>query len=597
MKKYYRFLLLTVYSFLIISFPRVDLYAGPSEVLTQNGPGSSPTAPVGPEQTFLNTASTPPPAGYSEETEFSPLSLPENEEPSLLTLIQNRAFFVAKNGSDSNDGSEDSPWKTIQRAVFQLQAGDTVFISEGTYEESIQIQSSGTADGFITLEGVGTVVIDGSALGSGKSGVDTNGKDYLRFKNLTVNHFSAAGIQVEPGSDFIEIDGLKADGNVYAVRIESAANVTVRNAYAVNSNNAFRAFGASRDLLFENIETYNSQDVYPGMNPDYLNGDGFVFESNVSGVTIRNVISANHWDAGFDIKASNVLIENVEAYGNKNNIKTWGENIVIKSSSSHHAKRQIRSDGSNVEGNGITVNSGTTSVISMTFADNEDHEIQVYAGARLDVRDSIVVRRNLTGLLFENKGTLTSGNVLWYNTALEKPDFQLAPKDFWGDPGFADWAGKNYHLSESSSALNFGSSSSLSAFDLDGNPRTVGSRSDLGAYEIQTVVPAKFKGLANGDTVGGKIYVQPDPVFWPTVRSVTYSVDGRKVNSTSSKPYWLGGSSGYSTAKLSAGVHFLTVMIEVGKNQKVKYVIAFRVDPSLAAASLTAAPPPPSKKK
>src|SRR3989338_5542634 len=86
---------------------------------------------------------------------FSPLSLPENQIPSVQAeIVTGRQFHVAAGGSDQNDGSEASPWKTIQYAVSQLQAGDTVYISEGTYQESVQISSSGSTDAWITLEGV-----------------------------------------------------------------------------------------------------------------------------------------------------------------------------------------------------------------------------------------------------------------------------------------------------------------------------------------------------------------------------------------------------------------------------------------------------------
>ncbi|HLD49918.1 MAG TPA: right-handed parallel beta-helix repeat-containing protein [bacterium] len=527
---------------------------------------------------------------------FSPLSLPENQIPSVQAeIVTGRQFHVAAGGSDQNDGSEASPWKTIQYAVSQLQAGDTVYISEGTYQESVQISSSGSTDAWITLEGVGNVVIDGANLGPGKSGFDTNGNDYLRFKNFTLNHLQA-GIQMDSGSSHIEIDGLNADGNIYAVRMDTASNVTVRNAYAINCNNAFRAFGASHDLLFENIETYNSQDVYAGMNPDYLNGDGFILESNVSNVTIRNAVSANNWDAGFDIKASNVLIENAVAYGNKNNFKTWGDNIVIKSSLSHHAKSQVRSDGTTVEGNGITVQSGTTSVINMTFADNEDHEIRIYSGALLSVEDSIVVRRNISGMLFESDGAFTGRNILWFNLALESPLFSLAPTDLWANPGFVDWQNGNYHLSESSLALDFGDSANLSAYDLDGLPRVAGSANDLGAYEIQTDVPAKFKGLANGDTVSGTIYVEPDPAFWPQIRNVTYFIDGRKITSTSKRPYSFGGTQGYNTLNLSPGTHTMEIIVQVTKTLKVTYLIAFKVYPP-GVSSFSYEQPSKKKKK
>ena len=52
-------------------------------------------------------------------------------------------YFVAKDGNDANNGSETSPWLTIQKAADSLQAGDTVYVKEGTYNEDVIITTSG----------------------------------------------------------------------------------------------------------------------------------------------------------------------------------------------------------------------------------------------------------------------------------------------------------------------------------------------------------------------------------------------------------------------------------------------------------------------
>ena len=44
-------------------------------------------------------------------------------------------WFVAKGGSDSNAGSEQAPFLTIQRAVNAASAGDTVNIGEGIFAD------------------------------------------------------------------------------------------------------------------------------------------------------------------------------------------------------------------------------------------------------------------------------------------------------------------------------------------------------------------------------------------------------------------------------------------------------------------------------
>ena len=55
-----------------------------------------------------------------------------------------KIFYVATNGIDSNPGTFEQPFKTIQKAASVLKAGETVYIRKGTYRENIRPQNSGT---------------------------------------------------------------------------------------------------------------------------------------------------------------------------------------------------------------------------------------------------------------------------------------------------------------------------------------------------------------------------------------------------------------------------------------------------------------------
>ncbi|RED95994.1 putative secreted protein (Por secretion system target) [Marinoscillum furvescens DSM 4134] len=54
-------------------------------------------------------------------------------------------YYVAKNGDDSNPGTEDEPFLTIGKAATVLQAGDVCYIKEGVYRERVKTTNSGTA--------------------------------------------------------------------------------------------------------------------------------------------------------------------------------------------------------------------------------------------------------------------------------------------------------------------------------------------------------------------------------------------------------------------------------------------------------------------
>lgn len=60
-----------------------------------------------------------------------------------VTSLQARTLHVAKNGSDQNDGSKETPYLTISKAAYHAIAGDTILISEGTYREWVSPQNGG----------------------------------------------------------------------------------------------------------------------------------------------------------------------------------------------------------------------------------------------------------------------------------------------------------------------------------------------------------------------------------------------------------------------------------------------------------------------
>src|SRR5207249_1964296 len=60
-------------------------------------------------------------------------------------------FVDAARGSDTGDGSEKLPWKTIAFALTQLNAGDTLYLRGGVYYEKLHCSLVGTPDKPITI--------------------------------------------------------------------------------------------------------------------------------------------------------------------------------------------------------------------------------------------------------------------------------------------------------------------------------------------------------------------------------------------------------------------------------------------------------------
>ncbi|WP_139955911.1 right-handed parallel beta-helix repeat-containing protein [Flavicella sediminum] len=63
----------------------------------------------------------------------------------FCAVISAKDIYVAKNGNDSNAGTEVSPYLTLTKAAQVAIAGDIVYIREGVYEELLKPSNSGTA--------------------------------------------------------------------------------------------------------------------------------------------------------------------------------------------------------------------------------------------------------------------------------------------------------------------------------------------------------------------------------------------------------------------------------------------------------------------
>lgn len=105
--------------------------------------------------------------------------------------------------SDSNSGTEQAPWLTIQHAADSVAAGDTVHVKQGTYDERIVLSTGGSAGSIIHFiaEPRRTVYT---------FGFNTTGADYVRIEGFDITNSPAhtgwdetQGVFI--GSDHVEV--------------------------------------------------------------------------------------------------------------------------------------------------------------------------------------------------------------------------------------------------------------------------------------------------------------------------------------------------------------------------------------------------------
>ena len=69
-------------------------------------------------------------------------------------------YYVSTAGNDKNRGTEEKPFRTIQKAADKMVAGDTCYVRGGTYRELVQPKHSGSKNKTIRFQaGLGEVVI------------------------------------------------------------------------------------------------------------------------------------------------------------------------------------------------------------------------------------------------------------------------------------------------------------------------------------------------------------------------------------------------------------------------------------------------------
>lgn len=113
------------------------------------------------------------------------------------------ALYVSPTGSDSNTGTASAPFKTVQKALDTVKAGQTIYLREGTYTALNTFKSSGTEGNYITLRNYpGEKPYLTMTAGSSGAILRLDGNDYIKIEGLEIGGLSSAIAQ-----------GILLDGN------------------------------------------------------------------------------------------------------------------------------------------------------------------------------------------------------------------------------------------------------------------------------------------------------------------------------------------------------------------------------------------------
>jgi len=467
----------------------------------------------------------------------------------LLAQVQGASatnYYIEQSGcSDSNSGLLGSPWCTIGKANATLIAGDTVYIGTGTYYEQISPTNSGNStNGYLKYIANGAVNINTTNKTYLNASVNFHQKDWVWVQGFNIyNDRLSYGILAGANTLNASTCGLKhssyvviKDNYLYGaqnsrnngIRIGGCGGTrTLRNTDIIIDNNTVDERGypvpypgdpesislsqvdngtISNNTLMnvtsigidlkagnKNVTIYGNNITYPATQGIYL--DGYALLQN--NVTIYNnyVFGAgiNHPDS---VPQSCVVVNMEE--GVSPTVKGYIENISIFNNILDRCTYygvHIGGDSYGTVRNNIT----NISVHSNTIINNNVGSIRIPGGDDTNksynknfyIRNNIMYGNDATGLYDSiNKWTEVYGDyIVDYNHFGTIGSGDEGTNYLTGDPLFTDYAGRDYTLTSSSSAIDNGTATGAPSFDYNYYVRPVGSGYDKGVFEYGASAP------------------------------------------------------------------------------------------------------------
>lgn len=340
------------------------------------------------------------------------------------------ALHVSPNGSDSNDGSPNSPFATIAGASRRATPGTTVHVAAGTYAGDIVTTASGTSSAPITyvsdtewgaklVGGGGTVIWELDASFVTVTGFDISGSDpmgiYIGWTGSGYGHDDICGNRIH------DIAAAQGDCNgTGGAAIDTGEGQVGYNQIAANviSNIGAPFIGSCNTIQGIYMDTTNDR----------------VVDNLVSGVAMGGI---QQWHGA----TTSIIVNNTVFDCGVGIILGDGDNFALSGGSA-----------SNFVANNIVVHNATAGI----------DEIGAMGGGN----------QYLNNLLYDDNSQdlVTSSGPSVSGTVEGNPAFVSYRADGTGD----------YHLTAGSPAIHAGTSTHAPPTDIDGTPRS--GVPDIGAY-------------------------------------------------------------------------------------------------------------------
>ena len=335
-----------------------------------------------------------------------------SKEPVKIVYVDNLG-----GSDDAGDGSQAKPFGTIMRGVKELRPGSMLNVANtGTpYHESVRIQTAGTTEEPIILEGNGAM--NSGLVRRPLKDWKAEGGDVFSLK-LPNN---AWGMQSrwESSFDIVRIDGKLGRNATSRDALEPGAYFLYKNQKELKTD-------PLHNTLFVRLAKGKTPDGVPVETVSIVS----LFCVMASHVTVRDFISEYAGDDGFaSVKpAADVLFERVESrYNMDQGISHHGSQVLVRNSHFHHnaggcvvdvyPEARIRYENCLMEDDtwrgGVEFYSGHFEMVDCVIRGNPKKAMLVTRGADVMLRNCLLIGQGegrVQGLQVTEKSKLTMEN-------------------------------------------------------------------------------------------------------------------------------------------------------------------------------------------
>ncbi|MDZ5781618.1 DUF1565 domain-containing protein [Marinococcus luteus] len=178
-----------------------------------------------------------------------------------------KGIFVSPSGNDEQNGTIDTPFQSVQKAADTAEAGDTIYLREGTYEENVKVSEQGEEQLPITVRPFENENVH-LKTASDKPFFSLEDTEYITIKKFTFHQENTASV-------------IASSGETRALQI-------LDNRF-LSSQKAEEEPGSAIHIASSDADSIHEDTIISGNTVErWKHAPGFALEGNIASFTVSH---------------------------------------------------------------------------------------------------------------------------------------------------------------------------------------------------------------------------------------------------------------------------------------------------------------------